>query len=166
MRYAFTFDAIDKARLKLRFANEDALGIRAMSIAGNRLEVAQQCYSYQDNFFGSLAWTIKAKKQGDDVEALLHELSAAHHAHRLVLAEALQVVDESQLEALVGAITYTSAPLEQVIQWTQGPAEASEFHADMKRDLSSLGLDVWAQIEWRMELEAEQSAALADAFTS
>ena len=121
VKYAFTFDPIDKANLKLAFANEDALAIRAMCIAGQYMEAAQECFCYQDNFFTSLAWAVKARKQGSDVEALMLNLGTAHGGHRLVLVDALEMVDESQLEAVMGAITYTSAPLEQVIQWTQGP---------------------------------------------
>lgn len=163
VEYAFTFDSIDKANLKLRFANEDALAIRAMCFDGKYLEAAQQCFSYQDNFFASLAWTVKAKKQGNDVEALMANLRTAHHGHRLVLGDALETVDESQLEAVVGAITYTSAPLEQVIQWTQGPDQAEVFHTKLRNDLSSTGVDVWLQIENRLGLDVEQAVALNNA---
>ena len=163
MQYAFTFDPIDKANLKLRFANEDALAIRSMCFAGRYLEAAQQCFSYQDNFFTSLAWTVKAKKQGNDVEALMLNLRTAHHGHRLVLADALEMVDESQLEAVVGAITYTSAPFEQVIQWTQGADQAEVFHAKLRNDLSWIGVDVWLQIENRLGLDVEQAVALSKA---
>ncbi|MBN2404045.1 MAG: PKD domain-containing protein [Coriobacteriia bacterium] len=160
VRYAFTFDPIDKANLRLRFANEDALAIRAMCVEQEYLEAAQQCFKYQDNFFTSLAWAVKAKKQGHDIEALMLNLMTAHHGHRLVLADALSVVDESQLEAVVGAITYTSAPFEQVIQWNNGPDEAAEFHAKLSNDFASAGQDVWLQIENRLGLDVEQAVAL------
>jgi len=162
VRYAFTFDSIDKANLKLHFANEDALGIRAMCAAGECLEAAQQCFSYQDNFFTSLAWAVKARKQGADIEALMLNLMTAHHGHRLVLADALGIVDESQLEAVIGAITYTSSPFEQVIVWTSGPEEAASFHTKLRNDFSSVG-DVWLQIENRLGLDVEQAVALSQA---
>jgi len=162
VQYAFTFDTIDKANLKLRFANEDALGIRAMSAAGECLEAAQQCFSYQDNFFNSLALAVKARKQGADVEALMLNLMTAHHGHRLVLADALGFVDESQLEAVIGAVTYTSAPFEQVINWVNGPDEAASFHTKLRNDFSAVG-DVWLQIENRLGLDVEQAVALSQA---
>ncbi len=163
VRYAFTFDPVDKANLKLRYANQDALAIRALCLDEEYLAAAQQCFSYQDNFFNSLAWTIKARKQGDDVEALMLSLIYAHHGHRLVLANALAVVDEPQIEAVVGAITYTSAPLEQVIQWIHGVDEAAEFHSQLADDFAPLGGDVWEEIENRLGLEVEQSIALSEA---
>jgi len=163
VRYAFTFEPIDKANLRLRFANEDALAIRAMCVDGEYLEAAQQCFKYQDNFFTSLAWAVKARKQGHDVEALMLNLMTAHHGHRLVLADALSVVDESQLEAVMGAITYTSAPFEQVIQWVNGPDDATEFHTKLRNDFSSVGQDLWFQIENRLGLDVEQAVALSRA---
>lgn len=163
VRYAFTFDPIDKANLKLRYANEDALAIRAMVLAGEYLEAAQQCFSYQEEFFNSLAWAVKARKQGNDVEALMFNLMVAHQGHRLVLADALCSVDESQLEAVMGAITYTSAPFEQVIQWINGPDEAAQFHTKLRNDFSSVGSDVWLQIENRLGLDVEQAVALSQA---
>ena len=162
-RYAFTFDPIDKAYLKLRYANEDALAIRELCLDKECLAATQQCLSYQDNYFISLAWTVRARKQGGDVEALMLSLINAHHGHRLILADALAAVDESQLEAVVGAITYTSAPLEQVIQWTQGVDEAAEFHSQLADDFSRLGGDAWGQIENRLGLETEQAIALSEA---
>lgn len=165
VRYAFAFDPIDKANLRLRFANEDVLAIRAMWVEEEYLEAAQQCFKYQDNFFTSLAWAVKARKQGGDVDALMMDLITAHRVHRLVLADALQATDGSLREAVIGAITYTSAPLEQVIQWSQGVDEAAEFHSQMSDDLSPLGGDVWEQIENRLGLEAEQSVALREAMS-
>ena len=73
------------------------------------------------------------------------------------------MVDESQIEAVVGAITYTSAPLEQVILWTQGPDEAEVFHTKLRNDLSSVGVDVWLQIENRLGLDVEQAVTLSHA---
>jgi len=147
----------------LRFANEDALAIRAMCLSNEYLAAAQQCFSYQDNFFNSLAWAVKARKQGEDVEALMLNLMNAHHGHRLVLADALVIVDESQLEAVVGAVTYTSAPFEQVILWTKGVDEAAAFHSKLSKDFSSVGGDAWLQIENRLGLEVEQAVALSKA---
>ncbi|NLE94876.1 MAG: hypothetical protein GX600_04210, partial [Dehalococcoidia bacterium] len=163
VRYAFTFDPVDKANLKLRYANEDALSIRAMVLAGEYLEAAQQCFSYQDNFFNSLAWAVKARKQGNDIETLMLNLMLAHDKHRLVLADALCTVEESQLEAVMGAITYTSAPFEQVIKWTNGPEEAVQFYTKLSNDFSSVGGDIWLQIENRLGLDIEQAVALSQA---
>ncbi len=163
MRYAFTFDPIDKANLRLRFANEDALAIRAMCVAGEYLDAAQECFRYQDDYFASLAWAVKARKQGNDVEALMLNLVTAHQSHRLVLADALGTVDESQIEAVLGAITYTSAPLEQVVNWIEGPDQAAAFHMKLSDDFSSIGGDVWLQIENRLGLDVEQAVALSQA---
>jgi hypothetical protein len=163
VEYAFTFDPIEKAHLKLRHSNEDALAIRAMCLANEYISAAQQCFSYQENFFNSLAWAVKARKQGADVEALMLNLMTAHHSHRLVLADALGIVDESQFEAVIGAITYTSAPFEQVIQWTNGPDEATQFHTKLRNDFSSVSSDAWLLIENRLGLEVEQAVALSRA---
>jgi len=163
VRYAFTFGSIDRANLKLRYANEDALAIREMCKRSEFIAAAQECFSYQDNFFNSLAWAVKARKQGGDIEALMLNLMTAHHGHRLVLADALEMVGESQLEALVGAITYTSAPFEQVLQWTNGVDEANEFHAKLRNDFASVAGDAWILIENRLCLQNEQAVALSKA---
>ncbi len=163
IRYAFTFDQADRANLMLRYANEDALAIRTMLIQEEYLSAAQQCHSYQDNFFQSLTWAVALKKQGHDVDALMQNLMTAHHGHRLVLADALQVVDEAWCEAVIGAVTFTSTPFEQVIAWMYGEDEAIEFYAKLRNDFSSVDTDLWLQIENRLGLDVEQAAALHEA---
>ncbi len=162
-RYAFSFDQSEKAKLKLRYANEDALAIRAMLIEGEYLEAAQQCHSYQQNFFDSLTWAVKLRKEGHNVDALITDLMIAHQGHRLVLADALQVVDECWREAVMGAVTYTSAPFEQVIAWTHGPEEATSFQTKLTNDFSSVDRDIWLRIESRLGLDVEQAIALHEA---
>ncbi len=163
VRYAFTFDSAERANLQLRFANEDALAIRAMLIQGEYLEAARQCHRYQENFFQSLMWAVKLKKQGNDVDALMLNLMTAHHGHRIVLADALQVVEESWREAFMGAVTYTSTPFEQIITWTHGGEEAAAFHTKLQKDFSSVDGDVWLQIENRLGLDVDQAVALSRA---
>ncbi len=163
MRYAFTFDHVERANLKLRYANEDALAIRTMLIEGEYLSAAQQCHSYQENFFESLTWAVALKKQGHDVDDLMQNLMTAHHGHRLVLADGLQVVEEAWCEAFMGAVTFTSTPFEQVIDWMYGEDEATAFYTKLRNDFSSVDTDLWLQIENRLGLDVEQAAALHEA---
>ncbi len=161
-RYAFSFDDQNRADLKLRYANEDVLAMRQMLVDGEYLSAAQQCHSYQANFFAGLTWAVQLKKQGYDVDAYMTDLIVSHEGHRLVLAEALGVVDESWREAFIGAVTYTSAPLEQVIHWTMGESEAVAFQDKLANDFSSVDRDVWLQIDNRLGLDLEQAVALRD----
>jgi len=163
LTYAFTFDAVDKANLTLRYANEDALGIHVMCSKGMYREAAQLCFKYQTDFFNSLAWTVKASKQGNDVQATMLNLTASHHGHRVVLAEALGSVDEAFHEAVIGAVTYTSAPFEYVIGMLLGPSAAEEFHNKLQVDFSSLDGDSWLVIESRLGLEPRQVVELSQA---
>ncbi len=163
VRYAFSFDQIDRAYLKLRYANEDLLAIREMLMEEEYLSAAQQCHSYQANFFASLTWAVHLKKQGHDVDAYVMDIVASHEGHRLVLAEALEVVDESWREAFMGAVTHTSAPLEQVIEWTMGPDEAAAFQTKLANDFSSVDSDVWLQIDNLLGLDVEQATVLREA---
>ena len=163
VQYAFTFSPDEKADLKLRYANQDALAIRALCFAGQYAEAAQECATYQGNFFDSLAWTVKAKKQGGDIEALMLSLTDAHRGHCLVLADALTVNDALLTEAVIGAVAYTSAPLEQVIRWTSGDEAAAAFYAKLRNDFSAVGAHHWEDIEEQSGLSVEQSVALAQA---
>lgn len=163
VRYAFSFDDRDRADLKLKYANEDVLAMRRMLIEEEYLAAAQQCHSYQTNFFASLTWAVQLKRQGHDVDAYMANLIASHEGHRLVLAEALQVVDESWREAFIGAVTSTSAPLEQVIHWTMGSNEAGSFQTKLANDFSSVDNDIWLQIDNRLGLDLEQAVVLREA---
>lgn len=163
VRYAFSFDDRDRADLKLKYANEDVLALRRMLIEGEYLAAAQQCHSYQSNFFASLTWAVQLKRQGHDVDAYMTNVIASHEGHRLVLAEALQVVDESWREAFIGAVTSTSAPLEQVIHWTMGSNEAGSFQTKLANDFSSVDNDIWLQIDNRLGLDLEQAVVLREA---
>ncbi|MBN1857084.1 MAG: hypothetical protein JW846_09045, partial [Dehalococcoidia bacterium] len=109
LEYAFTFDSVKKANLTLRFANEDALAIHELCLDDEYLDTAQQCIRYQDHFFTSLAWAVKAKKEGADVDALMTSLRNAHHTHRLILAETLTRLPKQFGEAAIGAVAFTSA---------------------------------------------------------
>ena len=163
LRCAFTFDRLDKANLRLRYANEDALAVRELCADGEYVLAAKHCKQYQDNFFNSLAWTVKARKQGDDVQAVMTNLGSAHDGHMVVLADALYSHRDWSRDAAIDAITGTSAPFEQVITWIEGPAEAAVFHAKLESDFSSFDEDLWREIESRLGLEPEQAIALSEA---
>lgn len=163
VQYAFTSPSDDKAALKLRYANQDALAIRALCFAGQYAEAAQECMVYQGNFFDSLVQTVTTAKCGGDVQSLMTNLVVAHQGHSLVLADALTVDDALLREAVISAVAYTSAPLEQVIQWTSGPEAAAAFHAKLRNDFSPVGAYHWEDIEDQLGLGAKEAAILANA---
>lgn len=163
LQSAFTFDSVDKANLMLRFANEDVLAVRELCVEGEYVLAAKQCKQYQDGFFNSLAWTVKAGKQGDDVQAVMTNLRTAHHGHMVVLVDALYWHKDWSRDAAIDAVTFTSAPFEQVIAWAEGPDEAAAFHAKLENDFSSLDEELWREIESRLGLEPAQAVALSEA---
>ncbi len=163
LQSAFTFDGVDKANLILRYANEDALAVRELCVEGEYILAAKQCRQYQDGYFNSLAWTVKARNEGRDVEALMVNLRTAHHGHMVVLADTLYWHQDWSKDAAIEAVTFTCAPLEQVIAWVQGPAEAAAFHAKLENDFSSLDAGLWREIESRLGLEPEQAITLSQA---
>lgn len=163
LRCAFTFDWVDKANLRLRYANEDVFAVRELCAEGEYVLAAKHCKQYQDNFFNSLAWTVKAGKQGDDVQALMTNLRSAHHGHMVVLVDALYWHKDWSRDAAIDAVTFTSAPFEQVIAWAEGPDEAAAFHAKLQSDFSSLDQELWWEIESRLGLNPEQAVALSEA---
>ncbi len=163
LRCAFTFDSVDKANLRLRYANEDILAVRELCVKGEYVLAAKHCKQYQDDFFNSLAWTVKAGKQGDDVQALMTNLRGAHHGHMVVLVDALYWHQDWSRDAAIDAVTFTSAPFEQVIAWAEGPDEAAAFHAKLQSDFSSLDEELWWEIESRLGLNPEQAVALSEA---
>ncbi len=163
LRCAFTFDWVDKANLRLSYANEDILAVRELCVKGEYVLAAKHCKQYQDDFFNSLAWTVKAGKQGDDVQAVMTNLKSAHHGHMVVLVDALYWHKDWSRDAAIDAVTFTSAPFEQVIAWAEGPDEAAAFHAKLQSDFSSLDEELWWEIESRLGLNPEQAVALSEA---
>ncbi|MCK9356298.1 MAG: DUF5667 domain-containing protein [Dehalococcoidia bacterium] len=155
--YAFTFDSGAKSDLTLKYADEDVHGIRIMCALGNNAEVAQLCFAYQDDFFNSMAWAVKFEQAGGDARALWLNLIAAHHAHRLVLADALGMVEGNAAEAIVGAVAYTASPLEYVIRQLEGPAEAALFRSDLQADFASVSPELWASIKSRLQFDTDES---------
>ncbi|MFC2008803.1 PKD domain-containing protein [Chloroflexota bacterium] len=160
---AFTTNPLEKANRKLRYANEDALAIRALCVEGLYTDAAKECFTYRDDFFASLAWAVKAKKEGADINAVMTNLQTAHHGHRVVFASALSHEEESHYQAVAGTVAYTSAPLEQVIMWLYGTEQANAFHTKLMSDYSKVDRDLWRVIEGMMGLEPEQAAALSEA---
>lgn len=155
--YALTFDSGAKSDLTLKYADEDVHSIRIMCALGNDVEVARLCFAYQDDFFNSLAWAVKCNQAGGDARALMLNLITAHHAHRLVLADALGMVNGNPAEAIVGAVAYTASPLEYVIRQLEGPAEATLFRSDLQKDFASVSLELWASIESRLQFAIDES---------
>ncbi|MBN1856385.1 MAG: hypothetical protein JW846_05460, partial [Dehalococcoidia bacterium] len=83
--------------------------------------------------------------------------------HRLILAETLTRLPKQFGEAAIGAVAFTSAPFEQVIGWSQGPAEAEVFHTRLENDFASIDQALWWSIESRLGLEPEQAVKLSEA---
>ncbi len=163
LTYAFTFGSVEKANLTLKYANEDVLGIRELCSQGRYVDAAELCYEYRSDFFNSLCWVVKVKKQGADVEALVDNLVMSHNGHRLVLGDALRPGGGIAPEAVIEAITYTSAPFEYVIRALSGAAEADEFHAKLQSDFSVVDDENWLVIESRLGLDPKQAVELSQA---
>lgn len=163
LTYALTFEAVDKANLMLRYANEDVLGIRATFLQGNYVGAAELCLVYKEDFFNSLCWVVRAGKEGLDVEPLMDSLIALHQGHRLVLTNALGADGAVLSEAVIDAVTYTSAPFEYVIRMLSGTDEADKFHSQLQVDFSGVDDKYWLVIESRLGLDPRQSVALSEA---
>lgn len=163
MTLAFTTNPLDKANRKLQYANEDALAIRALCAEGLFTDAAKQCFTYRDDFYASLAWAMKARNEGHDINAVMTNLQTSHQGHRVVFADALSHGQESNWEAVAGAVTYTSAPLEYIIRSLYGSAQADAFYAKLRRDFSGIDENLWRVLEGMMGLEPEQAAALSEA---
>jgi len=163
LTYAFTFGSFEKANLSLKYANEDALGIRVLCQQGRYVDAAELCHEYKADFFNSLCWVVKVKKDGGDVQALMDSLTASHHGHRLVLGDALRANAGVAPEAVIDAITYTSAPFEYVIRVLSGAAEADEFHSKLQVDFSGVDDENWLVIESRLGLDPTQAVELSQA---
>ena len=163
MSLAFTTNPLEKANRKLRYANEDALSIRALCADGYFTDAAQQCFTYKDDFYASMAWAVKAKNEGYDINAVMTNLQTSHQGHRVVFADALSHGKASNWEAVVGSIAYTSAPLEYVIRSLYGDQQADAFYSKLRRDFSGIDEDLWRVMEGMLGLEPEQAAALSEA---
>jgi len=163
MSLAFTTNPLEKANRKLRYANEDALAIRALCADGYFTDAAQQCFTYKDDFYASMAWAVKAKNQGYDINAVMTNLQTSHQGHRVVFADALSHGKASNWEAVVDSIAYTSAPLEYVIRSLYGDQQADAFYSKLRRDFSGIDEDLWRVMEGMLGLEPEQAAALSEA---
>ena len=163
MSLAFTTNPLEKANRKLQYANEDALAIRALCVDGLLTDAAQECFTYRNDFYASLAWAVKAKNEGHDINAVMTNLQTSHQAHRVVFADALSHGKESNWEAVVGTVTYTSAPLEYIIRSIYGDEKADSFYDKLRSDFSGIDEDLWRVIEGMMGLAPEQAVALSEA---
>jgi len=157
--YAFTFDPADKAALSLGFTNEDAEAILITCSRAQYTETVEMCHEYKADFFNALVWAVKAAKEGGDVEALLGNVAAAHCKHRQVFAILLQLTEELPADAVIDAITLTSAPLRHVIQEYQGTAAAESFYAAVQKDFSTVDAELWAIIAAQLMPETPQGSA-------
>jgi len=163
MTLAFTTNPLEKANRKLTYANQDALAIRALCSDGLYTDAAQECFTYNHDFYESLKWAVRAHKEGYDIGAVMTNLVTSHQGHRVVFADALSHGRESHWEAVVGSVTYTSAPLEYIIRSLYGAAEGDAFYSKLRSDFSTIDADLWRAIEGMMGLDAEQAQSLGEA---
>lgn len=151
IRSFFTFDAMEKARLMLRFANEDALAIKELCDRENYQLAEKHCERFQEQFQRAMQWAERARQQGEDVEELMGRLRENHLHRQQVLAGVLERVPEQAQEGILHAMAESGAGLENVIEKVQMKQEMEQFREELNLQLNNVAEETRLRIQERIE---------------
>lgn len=151
VRSFFAFNAQEKAKLALRFANEDVLAIKKLCDKGECQLAEKHCEKFQEQFQRTLQWMERAREEGKDVEALIEKLKENHLCQQQVLASVLEKVPEEAKEGILNAIENSSFGLENAIERIQGKHKMEQFREELKLQFSNVGEEARIRIQERLE---------------
>jgi len=151
IRSLFTFDALKKAELELKFTNEDALAIEKLCDKGE-CELAEKfCEKFQERFQRVIQRTEEAKQKGKDVEALTEKLKENHLRQQQVLAAVLERAPEQAKEGILKAIENSGVGLENAVERIQGKHKMEQFREELNLQIRNMGEETQLRIQERLE---------------
>ena len=153
IRSFFTFNAMEKARLMLRFANEDALAIKKLCDREKYQLAEKHSERFQEQFQRAIQWVERARQEGKDVEELIGKLKENHLRQQRVLAGVLERVPEQAQEGILNAIVNSSVGLENAIERVQMKHEMEQFREELNLQLNNVGEETRLRIQERLEAE-------------
>ena len=151
IRLFFTFDTQEKAKLALRFANEDALAIKKLCDKGECQLAEKHCEKFQEQFRRAIQWTERAREEGRDIEELIERLKENHLRQQQVLASVLEKAPEQASEGILKAIENSSFGLENAIERIQGKQQLEQFREELNLQFSNVGEETRIRIQERLE---------------
>jgi len=151
IRSFFTFNAQEKAKLALRFANEDALAIQELCDQGECQLAEKHCEKFQEQFQRAIQWMEEARQEGKDVEELIEKMEENHLRQQQVLAGVLEKAPEQAQEGILNAIANSSVGLENAIERVQGKHNMEQFREELNLQLNNMGEETRLRIEERLE---------------
>jgi len=151
VRSFFAFNAQEKAKLALRFANEDALAIKELCDKGECQLAEKHCEKFQEQFQRAIQWTERAREEGRDIEELIERLKENHLRQQQVLASLLEKVPEEAKEGILNAIENSSFGLENAIERIQGKQNLEQFREELNLQFSNVGEETRIRIQERLE---------------
>lgn len=151
IRSFFTLDTQEKARLALRFANEDALAIKKLSDKGEYQLAEKHCEKFQEQFQRTIQWMEGARQEGKDVEELIEKIKENHLRQQQVLASVLEKVPEQAREGMLNAIANSSIGLENTIERIQGKHKMEQFREELNLQIRNMGEETQLRIQESLE---------------
>ena len=151
IRTFFAFNAQEKARLALRFANEDVLAIKKLCDKGECQLVEEHCKKFQEQFQRALQRTERAREEGRDIGELIERLKETHLRQQQVLASVLEKAPEEAKEGILNAMENSSFGLENAIGRIQGKQQLEQFREELNLQFSNVGEETRIRIQERLE---------------
>ena len=151
IRSFFTFNTQEKAKLALRFANEDTLAIQELCDQGECQIAEKHCEKFQEQFQRAIQWMEEARQEGKDVEELIEKMEENHLRQQQVLAGVLEKAPEQAQEGILNAIANSSVGLENAIERVQGKHNMEQFREELNLQLNNVGEETQLRIQEQLE---------------
>jgi len=151
-RLFFAFNPLEKAKLELKFANEDVLAVKDLCGEKGKCELARKHYEqFHYHFQKALQRMEKAKRKGKDIEELVEKLKENHLHQQQVLADVLEKVPEQAQEGILKAIENSSRGLEKAIEEVQGEDKKNQYQEQLHLQIQNMGEEAQLKIRKRLE---------------
>ena len=157
VRSFFAFNNQERAELALRFANEDALAIKALCDKGECQLAERHCERFQERFQEAIRWTERAREEGKDVEGLVEKLKENQLRQQQVLASLLEKAPEQAQEGILNAMVNSSFGLQNVVERVQGQQKMEQFREELNLQISNMGEETQLQIQERLEAKHHEA---------
>ena len=166
LQLMFAAGETEKAKLMLKYSNEDALALKKLCDMGKCEEAAKHAGQYSLQLQNAIqAMEYVRVRQGASVSAALDtELEQNYLQQQEVLLSVLEKAPEAAQTGILNAIDNSSKHVSAVILSHQGEAALEQYQEQVNQQTSNMGEDTKIMVQQRLQImhgQAEQSSTSA-----
>lgn len=169
LKMFFTFDSAKKARLELKYANEDILSLKELCDQG-KCDLAKKLSEKYEAKMEKVNTRIEtAKQKGEDVEELIQNLKDNYARHQQILLRVLEKAPEQARDGLMNAMENSEKGLMNAVEKIESNEARiqlrNQLNSQIRNEVENMGQETRLQVrqKWQErfnEIEAPDGSTL------